>query len=128
MPMHNVERAAENVGKRARLPKIARFQVHRNDNVRAKQKHAFDGYGRRQKTIHKRAIFILDWHEEAGVSAGSTKRGNNFAVRIVDADAVDDVRGGDSQGRLQLFESFGRREAHEKFFMRWLVAKPSQEG
>ena len=35
MPLDDIERPAENIGKRARLLDVARFQVDSNDDIRA---------------------------------------------------------------------------------------------
>src|SRR5215510_12073887 len=100
MPLNDVERAAENIGERARLLNISRLQIDRDDDVRAQQEGAFDGNRRSQKTVYERAIFILDRHKQSGISAGSAKRRSDCTVGVVDGYAGNDVRGGNGHGDL----------------------------
>jgi hypothetical protein len=68
MALQNVERAAQNVGKSARLFNSTRFEIHGDDHVGAEQQRAFHGNWRRQESVNQSPPIMLDRHEKSGVS------------------------------------------------------------
>ena len=108
---------------------VARFQIHGDDDVRAEQQRALDGNRRGEKTVNQRSVLKLNGHEQPGIRAGTAQWRAEQPARVVHGDAGVDVRRGDGEGRGELFESLCGCEAGSDIVsMRWLVARPSQEG
>src|SRR5258708_29027518 len=116
MPLDDVEGTAEDVGERARLFEVVRFQVNRDDHVRAKKQNALDGHRRGDESVDQRPPLKLNGHKKAGISAGSAQRWSDGPMGIVDGNTGGDVRGGDGQRRLQFLKRFYRSKTGEGLF------------
>jgi hypothetical protein len=93
MPLKNVERAAEDIGERARLLDVPSFEIHGDHQVRAKKESAFDGHRRGQKSVDECASVVLDRYEQARIGARSANHGGEGPVRIVDGYSCVDIGG-----------------------------------
>ena len=116
MSLDDVEGSAKNISKRARLFDVAGLQINRKDDIRSKKQGALDRHGRGQESVDQRATLKLDGHKKSRVCAGSAQRRRDRSVRIVDGNACGDVRGGDSQRRLQFLKGLNGRKARDIFF------------
>src|SRR4029077_441328 len=72
--LDDIERPADDVRYGAGIFQVSRFQINRDDDVRAEQQCAFHRNGRSEKAINESASFKLDGHEEPRVGAGAAQR------------------------------------------------------
>src|SRR6267143_1471180 len=124
MPLHDVERAAEDIGECARLLDGTCFQVHRNDHVCSEKQRTFHGHRSGQESVYQRPPLKLNGYKKAGVRAGSPQGWHDRTVRVVDGNARIDVRGDDGQRRLQFLERFYRSVSREVLFHALVGGQP----